>query len=80
MDGRTCEAREVFDRAATYVNDVGLLAEEIDPSTGEQLGNIPQAFSHIGLIIAAWSIHQAEQQTQGNTEPDDDASLLFPTQ
>lgn len=59
MAGRTRQAREVFDRAAAHVNDVGLLAEEIDPATGEQLGNFPQAFSHIGLVNAAWTIHQS---------------------
>ncbi|MGH9249026.1 MAG: glycoside hydrolase family 15 protein, partial [Acidimicrobiales bacterium] len=51
----------VFDRAAAYRNDVGLLAEEVDPNNGELLGNFPQTFSHIGLINAAWAIHQAEQ-------------------
>lgn len=50
-----------FCRAAGHVNDLGLLAEEIDPATGEQLGNFPQAFSHIGLVNAAWAIHTAEQ-------------------
>jgi alpha,alpha-trehalase len=59
--GQVVRAREVFDRAAAYLNDVGLLAEEVDPSSGELLGNFPQAFSHIGLINAAWAINQAEQ-------------------
>jgi alpha,alpha-trehalase len=58
--GQARRAREVFDRAAAYLNDVGLLAEEVDPGSGELLGNFPQAFSHIGLINAAWAIHQAE--------------------
>jgi GH15 family glucan-1,4-alpha-glucosidase len=58
--GRAGEAREVFERAVSYVNDVGLLAEEIDSETGEQLGNFPQAFSHVGLVNAAWAIDQAE--------------------
>jgi GH15 family glucan-1,4-alpha-glucosidase len=60
--GQMVRAREVFDRAAAYLNDVGLLAEEVDPDSGELLGNFPQAFSHIGLINAAWAINQAEQQ------------------
>ncbi|WP_007023881.1 glycoside hydrolase family 15 protein [Saccharomonospora iraqiensis] len=60
LAGRTQRAREVFARAAGLVNDVGLLAEEVDPVSGAQLGNFPQAFSHIGLVNAAWAIHQAE--------------------
>ncbi|MBC7441108.1 MAG: glycoside hydrolase family 15 protein [Ramlibacter sp.] len=59
--GRTAEARTVFENAVSHVNDVGLLAEEIDSVTGEQLGNFPQAFSHVGLVNAAWAIQQAEQ-------------------
>jgi alpha,alpha-trehalase len=54
------KAREVFERAIVYVNDVGLLSEEVDTSTGELLGNFPQAFSHIGLVNAAWAITRAE--------------------
>jgi alpha,alpha-trehalase len=61
LAGEVARAREVFERAAGYANDVGLLAEEVDPSTGELLGNFPQAFSHIGLINAAWAITQAER-------------------
>ncbi|MCY7403501.1 MAG: glycoside hydrolase family 15 protein [Cryobacterium sp.] len=57
---RSGEAREVFERAVSHINDVGLFAEEIDSKTGEQLGNFSQAFSHVGLINAAWAIDQAE--------------------
>jgi GH15 family glucan-1,4-alpha-glucosidase len=55
-------ARQVFERAIAFVNDVGLLAEEVDPDTGELLGNFPQAFSHIGLVNAAWAISEAERE------------------
>jgi GH15 family glucan-1,4-alpha-glucosidase len=54
-------ARRVFERAAAFANDLGLLAEEVDPESGELLGNFPQAFSHIGLVNAAWAISEAER-------------------
>ena len=50
--GRQEDARLVFEKMLTYANHVGLFAEEIGP-TGEQLGNFPQAFSHLALINAA---------------------------
>jgi GH15 family glucan-1,4-alpha-glucosidase len=57
-------ARAVFERAAGYANDLGLLAEEVDPKTGELLGNFPQGFSHIGLVNAAWAISEAERRAR----------------
>ncbi len=54
-------ARITFERAARYTNDVGLLSEEVDAGNGELLGNFPQAFSHIGLVNAAWAISEAER-------------------
>jgi alpha,alpha-trehalase len=60
--GQPARARTVFERAAAFVNDVGLLAEEVDPVNGELLGNFPQAFSHIGLVNAAWAISEVEGQ------------------
>jgi GH15 family glucan-1,4-alpha-glucosidase len=60
LGGEVAKAREVFGRAAAFANDLGLLAEEADGKTGELLGNFPQAFSHIGLVNAAWAIAQAE--------------------
>ncbi|MCX4761018.1 glycoside hydrolase family 15 protein [Streptomyces sp. NBC_01275] len=56
MTGRTQEARELFERLVDLANDVGLLAEEYDPVAGRQLGNFPQAFSHIGLVNTALAL------------------------
>ncbi|MFJ9036584.1 glycoside hydrolase family 15 protein [Streptomyces sp. NPDC102406] len=56
MTGRTKEARELFERLVSLRNDVGLLAEEYDPVAGHQLGNFPQAFSHIGLVTTALTL------------------------
>ena len=63
LSGRTTEANELFERATGHMNDVGLLAEEVDPGDGSLLGNFPQAFTHIGLINAAWAITLAERAT-----------------
>jgi GH15 family glucan-1,4-alpha-glucosidase len=64
MAGLVDRARTVFERAIQYVNDVGLLAEEVDPDSGELLGNFPQAFSHVGLVNAAWAISRAERKAK----------------
>src|SRR6266545_4997558 len=64
LAGQIHRARQVFEGVVGYINDVGLLAEEVDPATGELLGNFPQAFSHIGLINAAWAISEAEQRAR----------------
>jgi GH15 family glucan-1,4-alpha-glucosidase len=61
LAGEPERAREVFERAAALANDVGLLAEEAAPGAPELLGNYPQAFSHIGLVNAAWAIQCAEE-------------------
>jgi GH15 family glucan-1,4-alpha-glucosidase len=60
LAGELDQARATFERAVAAINDVGLLAEEIDGASGEMIGNFPQAFSHIGLVNAAWAITQAE--------------------
>ncbi|MCS5480838.1 glycoside hydrolase family 15 protein [Corynebacterium sp. YIM 101645] len=51
--GRTRQARELFERLLNLRNDLGILSEEYDPVTGRQLGNTPQAFSHVGLVNSA---------------------------
>ncbi len=59
LAGETQRAEEWFRRATDHANDLGLLSEEADPVTGELLGNFPQAFSHVGLINAAWRLTEA---------------------
>jgi GH15 family glucan-1,4-alpha-glucosidase len=53
LQDRVDDAQALFDRLLTYRNDVGLLAEEYDPVARRQLGNFPQAFSHLALINTA---------------------------
>lgn len=53
LQGRTAEARDLFESLLDLQNDVGLLAEEYDPDTGRMVGNFPQGFSHLGLIRTA---------------------------
>jgi len=50
--GRKTEARELFERLLDVRNDLGLLSEEYDPRDKRQLGNFPQAFSHVALLAA----------------------------
>jgi GH15 family glucan-1,4-alpha-glucosidase len=58
--GEVERAEALYEQLAGYANDLGLLAEEIDTATGEQLGNFPQAYSHIGLITAGYEIDRAK--------------------
>ena len=59
LGGEVARAEEWFTRATSYANDLGLLAEQADPDRKELLGNYPQAFSHVGLINAAWRLTEA---------------------
>jgi GH15 family glucan-1,4-alpha-glucosidase len=68
--GRRVEAEHLFQRLSALANDVGLLAEEYDPRAGRQVGNFPQAFSHIGLVNTAMNLSPAaaapaEQRPEG---------------
>lgn len=70
LQGRHQEARDMFERLLALANDVGLLAEEYDPVGKRQLGNFPQAFSHLALINSALNLDThagpAAQRSQGD--------------
>ncbi|MDT0264090.1 glycoside hydrolase family 15 protein [Jatrophihabitans lederbergiae] len=56
LGGQSERAEEIFRLATSYANDLGLLSEQADQTSRELLGNMPQAFSHVGLINAAWRL------------------------
>jgi GH15 family glucan-1,4-alpha-glucosidase len=60
LQGRIGEARALFERLLALRNDVGLLAEEYDPRLGCQLGNFPQAFSHVALVNTAFNLTRSQ--------------------
>jgi len=67
LGGGTLEqAHRQFESLLKYGNDLGLFSEEIDPATGEALGNFPQAFTHVGLISAALTL---EERERGKSHP-----------
>jgi GH15 family glucan-1,4-alpha-glucosidase len=65
LQGRVVEARTLFDRLAGLANDVGLFAEEYDPSAKRQLGNFPQAFTHLAFVRAAANLARAQAKASG---------------
>src|SRR5205085_4145699 len=72
LQGRTGEARALFDRLLAIRNDVGLLAEEYDARAGRLVGNFPQAFSHISLVNTAQNLARPSkpaQQRAGQAKP-----------
>jgi GH15 family glucan-1,4-alpha-glucosidase len=76
MTGRYDEAEEIFERLLGLRNDLGLLAEEYDPRARRQLGNFPQAFSHVGLINTANNLISAAgpaKQRAEEAKPEDGA-------
>jgi GH15 family glucan-1,4-alpha-glucosidase len=82
LQGRLREAQVLFDRLLSYRNDVGLLAEEYDPVAGRQLGNFPQAFSHLSLVNTAISLVNnagpAQQRASGSSAGGNPAGQTSP--
>jgi GH15 family glucan-1,4-alpha-glucosidase len=68
MLGRRDEAHALFTRLAALANDVGLLAEQYDPSARRLLGNYPQAFSHVGLVNSVMNLYQNEKPAEQRAE------------
>jgi GH15 family glucan-1,4-alpha-glucosidase len=66
--GRRDEATKLFDRLLGLCNDVGLLAEEYDPRAGRQVGNFPQAFSHVSLIGTALALARGQEPQEAPQE------------
>jgi GH15 family glucan-1,4-alpha-glucosidase len=67
LTGRTGDARDLFEKLLDLRNDVGLLSEEWDPHARRQLGNTPQAFSHVGLVNTAMALERNSSHTRTDT-------------
>ena len=66
MAGRCDEARAAFASLLEYASPLGLLSEQVDPDHGSLLGNLPQGFSHLGLINAALRLESAQEELRPN--------------
>lgn len=64
LGGQIADAEATVARAAAFANDLALMAEEAGAETGELLGNVPQAFGHVGRVNAAWAIAQAAREPE----------------
>jgi GH15 family glucan-1,4-alpha-glucosidase len=64
LQGRQSDARRLFERLLAIRNDVGLLAEEYHSGLGRQVGNFPQAFSHVALLSTAFNMQRSDRRAQ----------------
>jgi GH15 family glucan-1,4-alpha-glucosidase len=71
LQGRLDEAEELFERLLALRSDLGLLAEEWDPATSRQLGNFPQAFTHVALVNTAFNLSRRELSPMQQRAPDE---------
>jgi GH15 family glucan-1,4-alpha-glucosidase len=77
LQGRVDEAQELFERLLELRNDLGLLAEEWDPATRRQLGNFPQAFTHVALVNTAFNLDRQETGTPMEQRSPQEASEAY---
>ena len=80
MIGRSAEAEELFGRLLALRSDLGLLSEEYDPRHGRQVGNTPQAFSHMPLIQTALNLDSphAYAGRRSSQRPASEAKIVGP--
>jgi GH15 family glucan-1,4-alpha-glucosidase len=82
--GQIEDATRIFERLCEVASPLGLLGEEVDPATGRQLGNFPQAFSHIGVLTSALALTahggatDASSQSYPPYDLDDGLSTAYP--
>ena len=69
LQGRQSEAEEIFERLLELRNDLGLIAEEWDPETRRQLGNFPQAFTHVALVNTAFNLSEHDGRSLDQRAP-----------
>ena len=71
LQGRQSEAEEIFERLLDLRNDLGLIAEEWDPETRRQLGNFPQAFTHVALVNTAFNLSEHDGRSLDQRAPEE---------
>jgi GH15 family glucan-1,4-alpha-glucosidase len=73
LAGRRDDARATYERILALRNDLGLLSEEYDVHLGRQIGNVPQAYSHIGVVNTAYNLRSsggpAHHRARAHSEP-----------
>ncbi len=62
--GETAKAKNLFEKFKKYIGPAGLMSEQMNPDTGEYLGNYPQAFSHFGFVMNAYYIHEYSKKSR----------------
>jgi GH15 family glucan-1,4-alpha-glucosidase len=77
LQGRLDEAHALFERLLGLSNDLGLFAEEWDPSARRQLGNFPQAFTHVALVNTAFNLSRADHPSPADQRAPEEAPASY---